>query len=236
MKFNNSFDRTRSINLFLRFTIFSLWTVLKKIKDFFLGEEEEEYFDPFFFSRVWSISKENRWEKVFFNTIIHARIHYIRTKCWTLNLFTNSFLNFDSFSWRNVHLGTQNIPLYQTRYYIRARLPTTILFISKLQMLTASHYPSLCSITNASYIVIIAWNLSAIGSRRIRTIIVESSYFEDELIERGVKSITRDTSRISFFFLNFILENFIFLCFLGKIDLWNVRRMYIVFFNFMMVF
>lgn len=38
------------------------------------------------------------------------------------------------------------------------------------------------------------------------------------------------------FFLNFILENFIFLCFLGKIDLWNVRRMYIVFFNFMMVF
>lgn len=39
-----------------------------------------------------------------------------------------------------------------------------------------------------------------------------------------------------FFFLNFILENFIFLCFLGKIDLWNVRRMYIVFFNFMMVF
>lgn len=38
------------------------------------------------------------------------------------------------------------------------------------------------------------------------------------------------------FFLNFILENFIFLCFLRKIDLWNVRRMYIVFFNFMMVF
>lgn len=51
-----------------------------------------------------------------------------------------------------------------------------------------------------------------------------------------LKSTTRDTSRISFFFLNFILENFIFLCFLGKIDLWNVRRMYIVFFNFMMVF
>ena len=40
-----------------------------------------------------------------------------------------------------------------------------------------------------------------------------------------------------FFFSNFILENFIFLCFLsGKIDLWNVRRMYIAFFNFTMVF
>lgn len=101
-------------------------------------------------------------------------------------------------------------------------LSTTILFISKLQMLTASHYPSLCLITNASYIVIIAWNLSAIGSRRIQTIIVESSYFQDELIERWVKSITRDTSRISFFLKFYIGKFYIF----GKIDLWNVRRMY----------
>ena len=100
------------------------------------------------------------------------------------NLFTNSFLDLDSLFRDATYIWERRTSLC-IRHDILHQRP--ILFISKLQMLTASHYPSLCLITNASCIVIIAWNLSAIGSRRIRTIIVESFHFEDELIERCVK-------------------------------------------------
>lgn len=194
----------------------------------------DEYFDPFFFFDRYRTRIGEK--KSFLNTIIHTRIRYIRTKCRT-------FLRIRSSTW-TLFFVTQHTSGNAEHPFVSDTIlhQRSILFISKLQMLTASHYPSLCLITNASCIVIIAWNLSAIGSRRIRTIIVESFHFEDELIERCVKKhrarhIKDFLFSFLFFFSNFILENFIFLCFLsGKIDLWNVRRMYIAFFNFTMVF
>lgn len=198
--------------------------------------EEGRVFRSVLFFRelwVWSTSNENRRERSFLIWLFMHEYITSSTKCWTLNPFTNSFLNFDSFSWRNVYLGagTQNIPLYQTRYYTPAFPSRSFLsrnaYCISLSVIMLDH--------KRSYIVIIAWNLSAIGSRRIRTIIVESSYFEDELIGReGVKSIARDTSRISsFFFLNSTLENF--LSFLKRLICESMKRMHVVFFNFIMV-
>lgn len=135
----------------------------------------DEYFDPFFFFDRYRTRIGEK--KSFLNTIIHTRIRYIRTKCRT-------FLRIRSSTW-TLFFVTQHTSGNAEHPFVLHQRP--ILFISKLQMLTASHYPSLCLITNASCIVIIAWNLSAIGSRRIRTIIVESFHFEDELIERCVK-------------------------------------------------
>lgn len=163
--------------------------------------------------------------KVFFNMIIHAWIHYIQHKVLNAEPFHEFVPQLRLFFVTQRISGSRNaeLPLYQTRYYTPAFPSRSFLsrnaYCISLSVIMLDH--------KRSYIVIIAWNLSAIGSRRIRTIIVESSYFEDELIGReGVKSIARDTSRISFFFFfKFYIGKFFIFVFFWKdrsVKVWNM--------------
>lgn len=128
--------------------------------------------DPFFFffvtirdfGRFWSISitiSKRIGEKRSF--LIRLFMHEYITSAQTL-LNAEPFYEFVPqlrFFFVTQHIsgsrrGNAEHPFVSDTILHPRPLSTTILFISKLQMLTASHYPSLCLITNASYIVIIA--------------------------------------------------------------------------------
>lgn len=202
MKFNNSIG-TRSIKLFPRSSIFSRsLNNFKKIKD--LGDE---YFDPFFsFDRYRTRIGEKK------SFLIRLFIHEYVTSVQSVESFYEFVPRLGlSFSWRNTHLGTQNIPLYQTRYYTSARS-----FLSRnfkcLLHLIIRHYAWSQTPRASSSSREIYRQLGHDVSARLSS---NRSILKTNWLNAVWKSIARDTSRISFslsfFFSNFILENFIFL-------------------------
>lgn len=195
---------------------------------------EDEYFDPFFFFDRY---RTRIGEKKSF--LIRLFIHEYVTSVQSVEPFYEFVPRLGlSFPWRNIHLGTQNIPLYQTRYYTSARS-----FLSRnfkcLLHLIIRHYAWSQTPRASSSSREIYRQLGHDVSARLSS---NRSILKTNWLNAVWKSIARDTSRISFslsfFFFKFYIGKFyISLCFLsGKIDLWNVRRMYIAFFNFTMVF
>lgn len=217
MKFNNWFNRYEIDKAFP--SIFDsrsfhvLWTILKKSKT-------NISIHSFFFDRYRTRIGEKK------SFLIRLFIHEYVTSVQSVEPFYEFVPRLGlSFSWRNIHLGTQNTPLYYTsaRSFLSRNFKCLLHLI--IRHYAWSQTPRASSSSREIY-----RQLGHDVSARLSS---NRSILKTNWLNAVWKSIARDTSRISFslffFFFKFYIGKFyISLCFLsGKIDLWNVRRMYI---------